>query len=443
MSSMKQKLTDLSIRILDLASAKGADACAVRLGTHTSRRVVHRDGQWEEIKGSTTLGAVVRLFVDGRYAVHRTSDLRPESLSGFLEEAVSLTRHVMPEPHRKLPEPSLYAPKNPPDPDLFDGKIMELTLESRKQRALAAFEACKQAAGEACISATASFGDSFSEQCLAHSDGFQAHSSDTSFSLFAMASVMDPGGGRPSDWESSSSRFLADLDSPEKTGKQAGERAKKAMGAQKVNTGNYELLIENRAVGNILRGLVSPLSGAAIFNKQSWAAGRQGHPVASSLLTLSDDPLIRRGLGSRICDSEGLAARPMDLYAHGVLRHFLMDTYYGSRLSMPVTTGSTSNLVVTPGTEGFPALVSRMRRGIWVNRFIGGNVNGTTGDFSMGLGGFLVENGVVVHPVIELNLSSNHTRFWQNLVALGSDVRKGSSLLSPSLLLSPILIAGK
>jgi len=437
------QLTPISENILEMAKKGKADACAVRIGKTTSRKVVHRDDQWEEIKGSTTMGASVRLFVDGRYAVHRTSDLRPESLAAFLTEAIGLTRQVMPDPHRKLPDPGLYAPKNPPNLDLADPEIARLTLEKRKQAALAAYAACRQKAGEKCISAASTFADSCSLGVIAHSDGFFSSEEDSSCTISVTASVMDPNGGRPSDWDYTAACHLADMKSPESIGTHAGERALRSIGAKQIPTGNYELLIENRACGNLLGGLLNPLFGSAIFNKQSWAADLAGTPIGSGLLTITDDPGLIRGLGSRTYDGEGLASRRMSVFDGGILRNFYIDTYYGSRLGRGVTTGSPSNLVVAPGTSDFSTLLSRMKRGLWINRFIGGNVNGTTGDFSVGLGGFLVEDGRVMHPVIELNLSSNHRTFWQNLLAAGSDVQTWSSTRTPSLLFSPTLVAGK
>jgi PmbA protein len=437
------QLTSIADDILTLAKKGKAAACAVRVGRTTSRKVVHRDGQWEELQGSTTQGATVRLFVDGRYAVHRTSDLRPESLATFLAEAIGLTRQVMPDPHRKLPEPALYAPKSPPDLQLADPAIAGLTLERRKQAALAAHQACREKLGDKGISVAATFSDAHSQGCIAHSDGFAAGLEETSCTISSTAAVMDPGGGRPSDWAYSSACHLADLVDPAKIGTHAGERALRSIGARKIDTGHYELIIENRACGHLLGGLLEPLYGSSIFNKRSWAADLAGSPVGAAALTITDDPLVVRGLGSRAYDGEGLGPRRLPVFEGGVLRGFYIDTYHGSRLGRAVTTGSPSNLVVAPGVADFSALLSSVKRGLWINRFIGGNNNSTTGDFSMGLGGFLVENGRVASPVIELNLSANHRTFWQNLVAAGSDVQVNSSTRTPSLLFRPVLIAGK
>ena len=43
-----------------------------------------------------------------------------------------------------------------------------------------------------------------------------------------------------------------------------------------------------------------------------------------------------------------------------------------------------------------------------VTGFLGGNSNGLTGDFSLGIQGFRVRNGAIAEPVAEMNMSGNH-----------------------------------
>ncbi len=439
----QRELVDIAAGIVRLGRQNQAQASAVRVEKAVRRKVVYRDGQWEEMAGSTTLQVVVRLFVDGRYAVHRTSDVRPEELPAFVAGAVALTRQVMPDEHRKLPAPALYAPAELPDTDTCDPAMEALTLEERKRRAVAAHDACSSQLADRRISVSASFSDTRAWGCLVHSDGFSADYRETACALTVTAAVTDPSGRRPSDWHHSAACHLRDLAAPEEVGQKAAKRALAAVGARPAPTGTYEILVENRAVGSLLNGLLQPLFGSEIFNRRSWAAEKEGMPVGASCLFLADDPLVPRALGSRRYDSEGLAARRLPLLEAGVLRNFYVDTYYGSRLGRRPTTGSPSNLVLVPGERDFQSLLASMRRGLWIDRFIGGNVNGTTGDFSMGVGGFLVEDGRVVAPVIEMNLAGNHRTFWQQVQALGSDVWTASSVRVPSLLLSPLLVAGR
>jgi PmbA protein len=61
--------------------------------------------------------------------------------------------------------------------------------------------------------------------------------------------------------------------------------------------------------------------------------------------------------------------------------------------------GSNTNLVFKLGDKNLEDLVAMVDRGILVTGFNGGNCNGSTGDFSYGIEGFLIEKGKIVQPV--------------------------------------------
>ena len=122
-------------------------------------------------------------------------------------------------------------------------------------------------------------------------------------------------------------------------------------------------------------------------------------------LDLADDPLVTRGLASRLFDGEGIAAKRLPLIEGGVLKNYYIDTYYGKKLKMAPTTGARSNLQWALGSRSQEQLLAEVRDAILVTRFIGGNSNGTTGDFSFGVQGFRVRNGRIAEPVSEMNIS--------------------------------------
>jgi PmbA protein len=164
--------------------------------------------------------------------------------------------------------------------------------------------------------------------------------------------------------------------------------------------------------------------------------------VASPVLTVADDPFVKRGQNSRLFDGEGIAARPLPVIEKGVLRTFFIDTYYGRKLGMAPTTGSPSNSVFELGDKGPDDWMKELGRGVLVTGFIGGNSNSSTGDFSAGIQGFYFENGSIVKPVAELNIAGNHLEFWKQLVGLGNDPYEYSSLRSPCLVFEGVSVSG-
>ena len=128
---------------------------------------------------------------------------------------------------------------------------------------------------------------------------------------------------------------------------------------------------------------------------------------AEDKLSVVDDPLIPRGLASRHFDGEGISARAMPIIDAGVAVNLYVDTYYGRKLGLAPTTGSPSNRVVTPGTQDLAALLKEVGSGVYVTSWLGGNSDSTTGDFSLGLRGHLIEGGEIGAPVGEMNVTGN------------------------------------
>ena len=162
----------------------------------------------------------------------------------------------------------------------------------------------------------------------------------------------------------------------------------------------------------------------------------------SKQLTIVDDPLIVRGLASRYYDSEGISAKALPLIEDGRIRNIYVDTYYGRKADMKPTTGSSSNRVVKPGDQSLEELLAAVGSGVYVTSWLGGNADSTTGDFSLGLRGHMIENGEIGRPVGEMNVTGNLRDLFSQLQMVGSDVYPYSSTLSPSLVFDGVDFSG-
>jgi PmbA protein len=83
-----------------------------------------------------------------------------------------------------------------------------------------------------------------------------------------------------------------------------------------------------------------------------------------------------------------------------------------------------------------------MKEGILVTGFLGGNSNGTTGDYSFGVQGFRVRGGQIAEPVAEMNISGNLTDLFKRLTAVGNDVYPYSTIRTPTLVFEGVQFAG-
>ena len=431
-------------RCAEIARKKGAHEVAARAYKVRDVTVQWRDGKLEQINEATTRGVGLQLYVDGRYASVTSSDLRPEALDTFIGDSVAMTRTLAADPFRSLPDPALYAGQASVDLKLEDPAYPTVTPERRRRLAEELEAAARAVQGaSAILSVTTGFSDNRSESVRVHSNGFKGGRVDTSFWTSAQVSVKDPDGRRPEDWSAAGVRFLSELPSAAEVGREAAERALGRLGAQKAESTVLPMVLENRAAGRLLGYLMGPLGGQSLQQKRSFFEGKVGQVIGSERLTITDDPHLPKGFGSRLYDAEGIAARPLPIFEAGVLRNAFIDTYYGKKLKMAPTTGGSSNIVWKLGPSAQARLVADVKDGILVTGFLGGNSNGTTGDFSLGVQGFRIRTGQIAEPVAEMNISGNHLDLWKRLSAVGNDPYLYSSSRTPTLVFEGVQFAGR
>jgi PmbA protein len=69
-------------------------------------------------------------------------------------------------------------------------------------------------------------------------------------------------------------------------------------------------------------------------------------------------------------------------------------------------------------------------------------LSGTTGDFSLGLRGHMIENGKIGRPVGEMNVTGNLRDLFTRLELIGDDPYPYSTTLTPSLVFSDVDFSG-
>jgi PmbA protein len=430
-------------RCVATARAGGAREAAARAYKVRDVGVQWRDGAVEKIGEATTRGVGVQLYVDGRYAALTSSDLRPESLERFVADGIAMTRSLAPDPHRSLPDPALYAGQPAVDLELEDPAYAAVLPEERRRVAEEIESGARAVPGaDAILSVTTAWSDTRAESARVHSNGFRGARADTSFWISASVSVKDDDGRRPEDYAVAGARFRRELPAAATVGRDAALRALARRRAKKSESAVLSMAVENRAAGRLVGFLLGPLAAQALQQKRSFLEGRVGSRVGSTALSLTDDPLVPKGFGSRLYDGEGIAARRLPLFEDGVLRSYYVDTYYGKKLGLPPTTAAASNLAWRLGDRGKDALLAAMVEGILVTGFLGGNSNGTTGDFSLGVQGYRVRDGRAAEPVAEMNIAGNHLELWKRLVAVGDDPYAYSAMRTPTLVFEGVQFAG-
>jgi len=439
---MNKEMLELCAWVVKTAKTAGADACVVNLDANRNVEVSYRDRKPENIKEASTKALNVQVFVNGRYSVQSTSDLRKKALQNFLGNAVASTRLLAEDPFRTLPDPKYYQGRSEADLQLYDAAYASFSPENRHDMARALEGACLQAGGDKVISVTSQVQDGSQESVMVASNGFEGYSRGTYYVGVAEMTAQDAGDRRPNGYCYAVTVQRGDLPKPEEIGAQAARRTLDLMGAKKIKTETLPVIIENQNVGRLLNGAGAALDGRSIQQKRSFLADKKGQAIASRHLTLIDDPLIPKGLGSRLYDSDGFAARKRIIVEAGVLKEFFINWYYSRKLGWEPTTGSPSNLVIPPGTRSVKEIMKDLNRGILINGFIGGNSNLTTGDTSIGITGHLFENGELAQAVAEMNIADNYLKLLPRLVEVANDPFPYSTSRFPSLVFENVVVSG-
>ncbi len=438
----QQEFRELADWVINATLQKGAKECRIKISRQRFVEINYRDRKPEVIKEATTRNISLEVFADNRYAAKSTPDFRKSTLDSFISDTIDNARIMEEDPYRTLPDPKYYAGMTTADLELADPDQTSLSPEDRHMMAKGVEDACLEKGGDRVISVEAGEYDETYEEYVKTSNGFAASNASTSTWIGASMTARDEGDRRPAGYNWVGCRFRGDLPSLQSVGQIAAKRTLDLLGSKKIETETIPVIVENRAVINLLYGIIGPLSARSIQQKTSFLADKKGEQFASKLLTIIDNPLIPRGLGSKYYDGDCFPTRKRVLISDGVVNEFLVDWYYGRKLDWEPNSGSLSNIIIPPGSRNVEDIIKDLGRCILITDFIGGNSNSTTGDFSIGVMGRLYNKGQLAQNIAEMNIADNHLKFWNKLVEIGNDPWAYSQAIFPSLVFSDIVVSG-
>jgi PmbA protein len=425
---------------MEYALSHGCQAARVTLTASSSSAFELRNGTIDRLQQAEENRLAVALYADGRYGSISTNRLEMREVEALIRGGIEATRYLAPDACRVLPEAERYYKGGMPDLQLFDERVLAPNADEKVMLAQAVAE---EALGRdsRIIEVNSSYSDGFGASYRLTSNGFEGEARSTWFALGASVSVRGEGDARPSDgWYES--RLFFDALPTTGAGTRALERTLRKLGQKKVASGRYTMVMDNLTADSMLSPMLDALRGSALQQQNSFLLGKMGQQVASERLTVTDEPHIIGANGARYFDGEGVATMPRPIIEAGRLRNYFIDTYYGRKMNTRPTISTPSRVVVQPGDYSLDELVAGVGRGILVTGLNGGNCNSATGDFSYGIEGFLIENGQLTQPVSEMNVTGNMLTLWQQLAAVGNDLRVNSRWVVPSLVFEGVGFSG-
>ncbi|WP_102408667.1 TldD/PmbA family protein [Parabacteroides bouchesdurhonensis] len=425
---------------MEFALKNGCQASRVSLYNGSNSTIEVRDMKIDRLKQASENSLVIHLFVDGRYGSYSTNRLDKKELEAFIRNGIDSTRYLAEDKARALPDPSRYYKGTGADLQLMDPKFASIQPDDKVALAM---NVCNEMMGkdDRIISANSTYSDEEIYKYMIASNGFEGETSKSSFDLVAGISIKGEGDARPESFWYDSSLYYDTL-VKDGLGTKALERVLRKLGQKKVASGKYRMVVDNMNSSDLLSPVIDALYGSSIQQKNSFLLDKLNQKVLGDRMTLIDEPHLIKSAGARYFDNEGIATKRMPVFENGVLKTYYIDTYSANKMGVEPTISSPSLFTMEMGSNDVNGLIASVDKGILITGFNGGNCNSTTGDFSYGVEGFLIEKGKLAQPISEMNVTGNMLTLWNNLAETGNDPIMSSRWRIPSLLFNDVDFSG-
>lgn len=423
------ELLDLAKRIAD--SARPGEEVEAYVSRHRDTDIRVYQGDVESLSSAESAGIGVRVVSGGRQGFAYVGNLDENLAREALEEARDNAGFASPDENVGLATPDGVAAQ---PLELWRDTLA--SFPTADKIALALDLEARVRAGDPRIRQVVStdYGDGQAESAVATSTGIAVASRRTNCYLSADV-VAGAGDDTQTGVGYTVGRAPDELDVAEAAG-DAIERATRLLGAKKPKSARLDVVLDRRVTATLLAILSGTLSGEEVAKGRSLFAGRLGEEVATTSITLVDDPTNPLAFGATVYDAEGLACRRNALVESGRLSGFLYDTY-SARLAGTVSTASAVRagfkstpgvgaraLSLVPGDVDQEAMIAGIGNGLLVQEVSGvhSGVNRVSGDFSVGAEGLLIRDGALAEPVREITIASTLQRMLLHVLAVGSDI---------------------
>lgn len=246
-------------------------------------------------------------------------------------------------------------------------------------------------------------------------------------------------------------------------------RALKQLTAKDAPSGTMTVVLSSSAGGTMVHEACGHgLEGDAVSKGLSLYKDKIGTKVASEKVTVVDDATLKNHYGSYGYDDEGNEGRKNVLIENGILKQYMYDIRSARKMGAASTGNGRresyqyapqvrmSNTMIAPGSDDAASIVADVKKGLFVIKMGGGQVNTTNGDFVFEVSeARLIENGKLTTPVKNASLIGNGPKTLSAVFAVGDDLgfaigtcgKGGQSVpvgdAQPTLGISELVVGGK
>ena len=298
-----------------------------------------------------------------------------------------------------------------------------------------------------------------SQIAIYNSKGLDLHYENNVAGLIAVG-VVSNGKEMTNDYQIKLGK-LDTIDTDELT-KKAASAALRKLGGDPAPTGVYPVVFDPEAMSDLLSVYSSIFSSEAAQKGLSKLGGQEGQTIASSVVTLVDDPFYKDSAMPMPFDAEGSPTYRKNIIEQGVFKTLLYNLKTAAVAGVQTTGnaakgGYDSPVGIRPFTFHLAAgayteeqLLAKAGNGVYITALQGlhAGANPVTGDFSLQSSGFMIEDGKKTIPVRSFTVAGNFYELLKNITAVADNVTLPwatgmTAFGAPSVLAEGLSIAGK
>jgi len=432
-------LYDLARYVNKQAQAKGASESEVEIDVDSGTSVSVRLKELESVTLNNDKSLSITVYFGKKRGIATTSDFSKEAIESCLAAACDIAKFTGEDKAFGLASSKLY-PKKDIELDLYHP--FEDSQDAMIAKVLVVEKTALSFDKRISNSEGANFSTSNNLFVQANSNGFIGGFPSSRHTISCSVIAKDSS-GMQRDYSYSNSRKISNLQSLEEIGETSAQRALNRLMPKPIKTGRYPVIFESQVATSLVSSIVSASSGSNQYRKTSFLLNSLDKKIASENLTINEDPYLKHGNATTYFDGEGVYVKPRVVVDKGFLKGYFLSSYSARRLKMQTTgnAGGAHNLIASFSSHSFKELIKKMGRGLVVTELMGQGLNMVTGDYSRGVAGFWVEEGVIVHAVEEITIAGNMRDMLLNISNIGNDTYKNGSQYIGSVLIDEMTIA--
>ena len=436
-------------KLFEKASLKGIDEFEIYFLSNLNTSIKIYQGKIENFSNNQNQGISFRGMVDGKMGYSYSESMEDEDIDFLINEVIENASCI-----ESLDKQFIYGEKaNYTDTITYSSAIENLDTDLVKdflikmeEYALSIDERVKKV--NFC-----SFAMGSGEKIIKNSKGLELHSKENICYTY-ISVIAEENGVVKTGSHFQLGRDFSKFDYKELS-EVAVKRALNKFGTITLTEVPKTCVIENLAFSSLLGAMSNIFSAEAVQKNISKLKGKLNDSVASSIVTLVDDPFLKDGLANSSFDDEGVPTSYKKIIQDGILKTYLynLKTAYkdgvsstgnGVKGSYKGTVGISSfNLYIKPSDKSFDKMIENIKEGIFITDFAGlhSGLNTISGDFSLAGDGFYIKDGKIDRPLNQITISGNFFGLLKNIKDIANDIKFSfSSVGSPSIMVEGLKV---